>query len=76
MSLIPIKFACGHELIDNGCGDYVSKCPKHEQPLQPWLHLGIVMDMVMHHERFACHYCGPLGRCIDGGPITLPERPA
>lgn len=76
MSLPPIKFACGHELVDNGCGDYQAKCPKHDQLLEPWLHLGIVVQMVTTPAKFGCHYCGPLGECIDAGPITLPERPA
>lgn len=75
MSLIPIKFASGHELVDNGCGDYCLKCPKQPEPdRRPWFHMGLVMEMVQHPERFSCVDCGPWGECVDKGPFDLRLR--
>lgn len=68
MSLPPIKFACGHELVDNGFGDYCPKCPKQAEPdREEWFHMGAAAAIVARPERIRCVDCGPFGKCTDKG---------
>lgn len=66
MPLSPITFASGHQLVDNGCGDYCVQCPDgHKQ--RPTVFTDQAMGMVRHPERFECSRCdSPLGARTEG----------
>lgn len=66
MSLRPIVFACGHQLVDNGVGDYMTVCPKGCAPSTVFLDQA--MKLVADSVSFWCGGCGEtLGACTDRG---------
>lgn len=66
MPLSPITFASGHQLVDNGAGDYCLQCPDgHEQ--RPTVFPHQVSSFIRHPERWECIRCkSPLGECTSG----------
>lgn len=76
MPLEPITFDCGHQLVDNGTGDYCLQCPDGHKA-RPTIFPHTAASMVHNPDRWECLRCDQrLGAHTAGEmfrPLPMPD---